>query len=295
MAGLIRLVTLGYGTIESIPVYHYSPGSSVARIITTPPAKMPFSCDWCLIGELNYPPEIYSYECVSPEDLVEFIAGKWRTNLVFLDGVEPGALPESRELVAKLKTSGIDVGIRTQGFKELSVTGSFVVLDYIPEGYTVAGARLKVLKSLEKLVKNDVYLEVHVYLDRPLPESLAPVIDVIGREIPIHVFIRDARDWEIIRLERSLSGRLDYLYIHSQVLSKLETRCPACGSFIALRDEGILLRLELSDDGKCPVCGKPIPFGGSLSKETKGSLRRESRGETIWYHPRALPLEKSRC
>jgi len=290
---MLRIVSLGYGTMESIPVFHYNPGGSVVRAVLIPVTRIPVNCDWCSVGELNKDPSVYAPQCISEGDLIRLASDRWRADSILLDGVEP-ALHSIRW---STEVRGLTLGVRTQGFASGVDWGTwdYVVFDYFPGGYDSSEVIDKVIATLRSISRQGVHIEVVAYYRSGQAEELNRLGEVLPRDTPIHVIAPDASIWEVRSLYREIGRGFDFVYIHGSSDKRLDTRCPSCGAFIALRRTGLLDRLEISDDSRCPKCGTPIPFGGSISKGTPRLLALETGGDTVWYHPAALPGVGKEC
>ncbi len=211
----------------------------------------------------------------------------WRPSVAVLDGFEPLGTISIEEFRGALK-EGLMVGARIHGVADLA---GLEALDFsVTEdhssltGFSEAGGRL--LKAVSVMVKAGVHVEHVVYSVEPEVESLKDTVEVLADlEVPLHVFIENPRSWSLInRLYESLRGKLNYVYVHSEAYSILETKCPSCSTVVMARSPGILKASALTG-GLCSKCKTPIKLKGPVLNRTPERISRITGGRTLWYNP----------
>jgi len=290
----LEVSTIGYSTLESIPTFHYDPGHPVLRLIVPPKTTVPIIFFNDFLDELNRSPGTYSTESVRLEELLRLVK-RWDVRTIFFDGIEP-MKDDVMEAVEFFKKEGIHVGIRTQGFSDVDQLklADFIIFDVSPEGFKDVDSKIRVYKLLEELTMLDIHVEVVIHMTKESPPLIVPIINnVKRREIPLHIKVYEPRGLGYEPFLRLTKRSLDYVYVHAGGFSMLDTRCPRCGNYVAVRERGILVRLEVDERLRCPRCRNPLYFRGDISKSTPKRVIRETRGEVVWYHLRALPLTRS--
>ncbi len=289
--------------MENIPIYHFDPGHTALRLISVPLFKIPINFPTDFLENLNRDPSAYSYKCVDITDLIE-LAKRWSVRAIFLDGIEPLSIPYIDVCLKELKDVGFHVGARTQGVISSKTVMElvdnsildFLLVDVSPEGYFDVETKITVYNFLRELTSTDLHVEVVVHMDVEKPPLLVPIINNIRkRNIPLHIKVYNPKGLGYNPFLKLTSRSLDYVYVHAGGFSLLDTICPNCKNYIAIRERGVLVKLELAEDLKCPKCGTRILFRGEISKMTPRRVVRETRGEVIWYHLKALPLRIRNC
>jgi len=300
----LKISSLGYSTIENIPIYHFDPGHTALRLIGVPSFKVPINFPTEFLKNLNREPFTYSYKCIDINDLIK-LAKRWSVKAIFLDGIEPLTISYIDVCLKRIKDKGFHIGARTQGIIPPKVATEFIndsILDFLlvdisPEGYFDVETKVNVYDFLRRITSiNLIHVEVVVHMDVEKPSLLVPVINNIKRrDIPLHIKVYNPKGLGYNPFLKLTSKTLDYVYVHAGGFSLLDTLCPNCKNYIAIRERGILIKLELTEDLKCPKCGTRILFRGEVSKMTPKRVIRETRGEVIWYHLKALPLRTRNC
>lgn len=277
----MRLVAVGYSTVEAIPLYHVSPGGSSLRLVVAGGGDLGIDCDWvevCSIARASMGEGVE----VSPARVAGY-ASRWRADVVMLDGIEP-LQRVGRSSLGQIAGKTL-LGARSQDPLEADTSlVSFMLVDHVePLGGRVPTHRL--VMGIERLKRVGVHVEVATYLEEPRYEEIIPLVEAVG-EYPLHVYIRDPRRGLPSFIER-LSRRVPYAYIHAGPHSRLDTTCPQCGAVLATRSEGALQRAILKGP-VCPRCGARVPVLGRVYESTPSRLYVVSRGGTEWIHPARL-------
>lgn len=285
---------IGIGTMESIPVYHFSPGGLAVRAVYSSIEYPVYKCDAfpiCVFGEGG--------RVLSPVEADSgFLldrARAWSAWSIFLDGLEPlnsmgeGALEELRENAGK---RGLSVGARSLGLVEGERLWAldYLVIDYMRDYALDPSIPGDAVKLLYKVLDSKLWVEVSAYLKTPDYGRLQPLVVALeGSDVPLHVFIEDHRGGGPVRdLYEKLRERLKYVYIHNDLYPELDTVCPNCGAPVASRSEGVLRVLEVRD-GSCWKCGYKIPLRVPVRKKTPEHLLLTlDEGGVKWYHPSQL-------
>ncbi len=295
----IKISTIGYSTMESIPVFHYDPGHTALRIITAPRERIPVNFTSPFLNELNRRPSSYSLYCTEPENLLKLLR-RWEAKALFFDGIEPLSNDEIVDFIKFTKSQKIHVGARTQGFlNDYSILKilDFIIVDIDPNGYEHAKDKINVYDLISEITKKGhMHTEIIVHLKVENPPLIIPLINNIKRrEVPLHIKIYEVKGLGYAPFLKITKNVLDYVYVHAGGFSLIETKCPKCGTCIAVRDRGYLVKLVLGPNMTCPKCGMSIPFRGDISESTPKKVIRRTRGEVIWYHPKALPIKIGNC
>ncbi len=289
----LGIASIGYGSVESIPVYHYMPGHTATRLVAPGVEEALYHCEGHPTCQYGHGAKAFETIPVPLKTLIAR-ARIWGTPILFLDGPEPLAQLGEEGLGELLKTArqaGLRVGARSLGLAPASLLEQvdFLVIDYVREYALDPSLHGEALLAL-KQVRGKVWVEVAAYLEEPRLEPLHPLLLALeGSRVPLHVYIRKHLGGGPVRdLYQELSRRLPYVYIHNDLYPYLDTNCPNCGSPIASRQEGLLRVLELRD-GKCWKCGAPLDFRGPVRKKTPVQVQVTAReGGVVWYHPSSL-------
>ncbi len=288
----VELAGIGYATIESVPAYHFIPGSIAARVVLAGGYGRLYECSAFPVCE-------YSSSLSSIPVRFERIlarAKSWRAATIVIEGPEPLASlsDEQFESILDARKHGFRLGVRVQGFSleaaERAREADLIVFDYLVEYTGDPGRRVTARRSLDIVLDSKAWVEVAAYIPRPEFASIAPIIDALeGTSVPLHLYIEDhAGGAAVTRLREQLEGAIDYLYVHNKPYEYLDTHCPRCGAPIAVREEGVLRAMEVSGDGSCWKCGYKITLVPPVNKRTPRVALLVARGGVAWYPPQGL-------
>ncbi|MEB2836489.1 MAG: hypothetical protein GSR80_001654 [Desulfurococcales archaeon] len=287
------VASLGYSTVEDIPLFHVAPGGSALRVVLPAQARLPggLSCPgWCgILGELTRAAGSEEAVQVPVGDIVS-LARRWRVDVVSIEGVEPALDDQLGELASKARSSGLTVAVRTQGLAppdSLIDSADVIIFDYITliddPAYKVSATT-----SLEGLASSGLLAEVNVYIDEPLVETLTPVLHSLSRNTVLHLHIGNPRGGGAARQLYDIARkRVPYTYLHAPPYDRLETYCHECGALVAVREASRLVALK-APGGRCWRCGAKLPLRGPLYEATRATILRRSGGGTVWHDPRVL-------
>ena len=280
----LNIGALAVSTMESIPVYHYSPGGSALRIyIATRYGELLGECDLdiCLVARGIV---------AGVETRLEYIAAlsnRLGVDVIFIDGVE--GLGEAGDGVARRlrDLSKKPLGVRLQGLSDKTLESlrtsldsiDFIVIDYLVP-YLVGDASVNAasrLYSLAELLRGyDGIVEVIAYVNSRL-KDLDKAIDLASRLSSIlHVYVEGGEGVTggfIEGLLERIKREITYPYIHATTNEATDTSCPNCGTVVALRKNNILLALE-HENGHCPRCRAKLLFKGRIRAKTETRIRR---------------------
>ncbi|BAA79991.2 hypothetical protein APE_1007.1 [Aeropyrum pernix K1] len=291
----LTVAGLGVSTVESVPLYHYRPGGLVLRLYTGPhgsPRPGGGASSRCLewgveVCEWMSRPGSFPAYTVGLERL-RGLAGRWGVEAAVLDGLESWLhAPCARRL-------GLPLAARTQGLLEPGAE-ELGLLEALAAEYTYllggGGSNLALARTVEEAVGKGVWVEVVVYMPRPVESSLlAPPLQA-AREAgaPLHLVVLDhGGGGPLSRLAAEVERLHWPVYIHSPPYSRLDTRCPRCGTVVATRREGLLDAMQLASGGRCPRCGAGIPVKGGWRGGTPRWFRRLAPEGVYWIDPRIL-------
>ncbi len=281
----IPVSMIGYGTMESIPVFHYMPGGIAARVVIQGYENPFYECKpfpICIFGGGRVALEAYPV----PIPRVIDRARAWRVESVFIDGLEPLILRESRILAETAREAGFIVGARTMGGVDGSILGllDYVVIDYI--AYYALDPSISVdTINLLSSIGDDVWVEVSVYIPKPDIEYLLPVVEVTGPDTPLHVHVEDhGGGGPVKKLYEELTRKYKFVYIHNDLYYYLDTQCPRCGAPVASRSHGFLRALE-AEGGRCWKCGEPLPLHRIARKKSPRRIWLINAEEGVAWYP----------
>lgn len=288
----LDIAGIGYATIESVPAYHFTPGSIVARVVLSGDYGRFYECTAFPVCE-------YSGSLASLPVRIERIlarAKSWRASTLVIEGPEPlaGLREDQLESLLGIRKHGFRLGVRVQGFSleaaERASQADLIVFDYLVEYASDPGVRVTARRSLDIILDSKAWVEVAAYIRRPEYASVAPLIDALeGTSVPLHLYIEDhAGGAALTRLKEQLEEVIEYLYIHNKPYEYLDTNCPRCRAPIALREEGVLRAIEVGENNTCWKCGYKIALVSPVNKRTPRVALLVARGGVAWYPPQGL-------
>ncbi len=292
----VGVAGIGFGTAESIPIFHVLSGGSVVRVIINAQVQPGVDLEGC--DDFNDIVELYTASIegqtlknADSNSLIR-IAKQWHANGVSLEGFDLSVLGDGlQDIIDDLRLQGLKVGIKTASLKHVYDV-DFVSLDlfnHCSKGIEVSGLELD--KYLGQAQRQGSWVEVSVYMRRAVPEEVIGEASITGSHgFPLHVhLIEHGGGGPVRELYSRLRSINPFVYIHVDLYDELNTYCPRCGSPIAYRDGAALKLLELNDDA-CWKCGYRLPFRYIISKKTSRQLLALSGGGVRWYDPRAVML-----
>jgi len=290
--GMVRLemAALGLSTVESLPLFHYSPGGLAVRPLMIGAERPLYNCegfDVCLFARGPSGFEVYEV----PLDKVLARARAWKADLLFLDGLEPlaGLSREALAIVAEeARRRGLAVGARTMGYRldpSMLDLLDVVIVDYMPDYWHDIAMSVDAIRAVKESLARDVWLEVSAYIKEPDKHRLHPLLLALkGTPVPLHVYVEEHRGgMPLTRMAEELRREREYVYIHNDLYPSLDTECPKCNAPVASRDEGVLRVLELGEGGGCWKCGHPLPFHRVQRKKTPERILYTLGGVSAWY------------
>ncbi len=291
----LRVAAVGYATVESLPLFHYMPGSTVARVVVGGLEAPIVECEAFEICRYARGEEALQLHEV-PLDEIIYRARRWGVDSIVFEGPEPLVELERvgvERVVEEARSRGLRVGLRTFGLSDPPPgLFDFILFDYVAKYAGSLRLAIEEVDALERLASDSgTWLEVAVYLrEVESYEDLSPVIRAVReRKPPLHVFVEHHKGGATItRLREDLRGRLPYYYIHNKPYEYLDTYCPKCGSPLIVRDEGMLKVSEVGDDGSCWKCGYKVSLIGPARRKTPRRVLLLAKGGTAWYPPRSL-------
>ncbi len=283
-----RPVAEAIDPIEKKPLYHFLPGSLSYSISTV---GCNFRCLFCQNYHISqYPVEERGIpgEFVSPEEIVER-ALFYRAKSISYTYTEPTIYFEYALEIAKIaKEKGLKNVFVSNGY--MSVKAIELIAPYL-DGINVdlksfrddfykklCGARLRpVLDSLKSLKKAGIWVEVTTLIipeKNDDPEELKDIAgfikDELGAETPWHISrfyptykMQDHYPTPVETLEKAYEiGKamgLKFIYLGNVPGHPLDnTYCPSCGKLLIKRAGFNIVKLEITEEGRCPACGAKI-------------------------------------
>ena len=280
--------------IESVPLYHFMPGS---RCLVVGSAGCNLDCHYCsnsFIARVD-PAEVI-LSAVDTDTVLRRTGQTGSASLVFGVNEPAVSFPGFIRLAGKCGEIGIPVGALTNGFlteksaRKLGEICSAVNIslkgfrDEFYRDYTGGGSVGPVCESIRMLSEM-----VHVEITTPVVpgvndmdlENMAEFIASCGRDIPWHIFRlqpeykmagrETSSVSEIAERVESMRKILPNIYFGNFVGSEwVSTLCPQCGAAVIERIStggcgAKMIGCSLS--GKCcESCGAEIPIHGEIAK-----------------------------
>ncbi|MGC9347688.1 MAG: AmmeMemoRadiSam system radical SAM enzyme [Anaerolineae bacterium] len=288
------LYTLVYGKviarhvdpIEKKPLFHFHPGSRAYSVAT---AGCNFRCAWCQNYDISQMPRDHERilgQEADPEEIVEVAQTSDCLSIAYTY-TEPTIFFEYSYDIARLAK---DVGIAnvyvTNGFMtHMAIEAIHEYLDaanvdlkaFRDETYReYVGARLQpVLDSMKLMKQLGIWLEVTTLLipgindDREeLEDAAAFIAEELGPETPWHLSryfpaykMRDVPPTPEATVTKAMEigqeAGLRYVYAGNSQ-QNMSTSCHECGHSLVRRAGYVVIRNQVTEDGKCPECGTPV-------------------------------------
>ncbi|MCE4606544.1 MAG: hypothetical protein F7B59_04335 [Desulfurococcales archaeon] len=255
--GYIRLLGLGRCLPEALPFYHYCLYSTCLRITPLHSRTLPFECNTCSIGQLNFPPDVAFPARVNIVKIRGLING-WKPCCVFLDGIEP----LENINIDTVEALGIPLSARTQGYSEIPGNIEAIVFDVFPGMYNGVGG-VKVLETLSNIAQSGLHVEVVFYLNQLRAAPIAPYLQSLPSSTIIHLDYQGVASLsKAEKLRESLKERgYNYIYLRdSERWIWDDTECHQCGNRIVSRRNSIAIGHHVTSNCKCGYCGVQLPF-----------------------------------
>ncbi len=283
----VRVVALGLGLVEAVPLYHAYPGMIAARIVVPPPPGVRLDCGgWeeCSHLETTGAPEGVEL----PLRVVAGIVSRWRAALAVLDS------PES--WVAARGFTGLPgvLAVRSIGALEpgkSSLQGASVLKAEYVAAYTGEPAmNVRLSRTVDKAVEAGLHVEVDVYMPVASMEHALPALEAAkSNELPLHVHVEDPQGGGPVRsLYEALRRRHPLTYVHAGIYSQRDTDCPRCGTPLISRSRGYYTSSSLTPEGACPRCGARLKILGGAPRKPDPRAHIIWRRRVEWYDPRFL-------
>ncbi len=274
--------------IESIPFYHFYPGS---RCLATGTTGCNFRCRYCSNAYFaKEDPELQQDRLYSltPRELVG-MARKLNCRTIIFNINEPAvSIPSLLEVAGEARTAGIPMGCLTNAYTTAEATELLASIfsffnislkglsDRFNKTYIGIESVQPVLRNIRRLAQIR-----HVEITTPViqgvndgeMDAMADVLAGMDAEIPWHVFRLLPED-EMMNAEypsisaidaalQSVRKKLPYIYFHNFVGSDwVNTVCPDCATVVIERISlgcggDRLSRISCMDD-RCPGCGRKL-------------------------------------
>jgi len=290
-----KLYSLVYGKIiaehvdpiEKKPFFHFFPGSKAFSIGTV---GCNFHCKHCQNADISQYPQEHKGQIIgqdrTPQEIAEAAqAAECRT--IAYTYTEPTIFFEFAYDTARLahkkgiKNVFVSNGYMThEAAQEMAPYLDAINVDlktFNDKTYTeICGARLKpVLKTIELMKELGLWLEVTTLIIPGLNDTekelreIAGFVKGVGPEVPWHVsqfhpayklMDRSSTPVATVRRARDIGREEGLHYVYEGNVpgdGGESTYCPACGAQL-LERQGLILRRNRLQHGKCPECGTAI-------------------------------------
>lgn len=286
-----RISLLMVSRIESLPVFHFWPGS---RTLVFATGGCNFDCHYCSNAYLarSDPGEVYWME-MEPELLLRRARQAGCHNLAFAMNEPTVSLEYFEAVAAEARATGLSIGCLTNGYQtpeaavRLAAASDFINLSV--KGFSDAFYHeyADAPEGLSPILRNLEYFHRHTHLEVTTPvvaglndEDIKPLAEWLERldaHIPWHVFrllpeykMADREYPDISRLELRLQEakrHLHHVYFGNFAGSRwLTTNCPSCGreviERVGLGGCGVKPLSFSLEAGKCLTCGSPVSIVG---------------------------------
>ncbi|QTA37235.1 AmmeMemoRadiSam system radical SAM enzyme [Thermosipho ferrireducens] len=282
------LYTKNYGDISSIamdpiekkPLYHFKPGTKILSIGTW---GCNFKCGFCQNWEISQ--EKPPIKVVTPQQIVDIAVSRNSSGIAYTYS-EPIVWYEFVLDTSRLAVkNGLYNVLITNGYIELEPLKLLIqnihAMNIDLKGSNkdfyrkeCGGDYESVLKVIEYAIKSGVWVEVTTLVipgkndnEEELINEFKALSD-INKDIPLHLsryfpsYNYDISPTSIEKLERLYDVAkefLNYVYIGNIFNKKYETTyCPECHSEIISREGYDVQIKNLTEEGKCSICGRNI-------------------------------------
>jgi pyruvate formate lyase activating enzyme len=288
--GSIALTTCGlvsgYGSdpIEKKPLYHFYPGSTILSVGSY---GCNLRCDFCQNWHISNGRNPMPGKRMKSEQIVSDaldipgnigIAFTYNEPVVWIEFMLATA--------GKAKEAGLATVMVSNGYvNEKPLKDILKVIDafnidlkfFSDESYRkyTGGTLAPVLRSMSQIASAGRHLEVTTLVIPGLNDSDDEIKDIAawiasecGRDTPLHLSRYHPAHKrttgptpvsKLVELHRLASESLSYVYIGNAYSPRLsDTRCPGCGTTVTTRTGYITDFQNLTDSGKCSLCGHTI-------------------------------------
>lgn len=285
-----RYSSFGVTHIESIPFYHFQPGS---RTFNLGGAGCDLDCHYCSNAYVaRSDPEPLLIHELKPHHLVTKARQSGCHNIAFGINEPTVAFPSLVELAGVAKAAGMPTGVLTNGYMQPEIAEAMgdafafvnvsikAMRDDFYRSYVGVPSVEPVLRAVE-ILHRKTHVEVSTPIvtgqnDGDIP-AIASFIASVDKNIPWHVF-RLLPEYKmsgvarpgVDQLNEALTAarqKLPYVYFGNFVGSLwMNTLCPTCGTVVVERTNiaGCVAKPRAYQlaDGKCTACGAAVAIAG---------------------------------
>jgi pyruvate formate lyase activating enzyme len=299
------IFTLIYGAVSSLscnpiekkPFHHFCPGSLA---LTSGAWSCNFDCPWCQNWHISKQPPSGG-RFISPEAFVARAQqiGCQGTSVSFNEptlslewALDVFPLARAAGLYNTFVTNGYMTEMALKVLAEAGLDGMNVDVKGDAEAVRRhCGADIEVVWRNCRLARElDVWVELTTLVipevndDVDVLRGIAQrVVDDLGPDTPFHLsgyhpdYRFTAPPTPVSTLERAreigLQAGLNYVYLGNVATHHGEhTFCPSCGTILAERGLLTLLRCDVTQDGRCPACGRVIAGVGWHWRENADTM-----------------------
>ena len=275
-------VSMSIEPIEKKPLFHFFPGRSILSYSTV---GCNFSCKFCQNWSISQAsPEDFDVEYVAPEKVVENAEKSLGIAHTY---TEPTIYFEYAYDIAKLgKKAGLKNVLVTNGYineeplKKISRVIDAVNIDlkaFNDNFYEkICGARIEPVLKAIKNYQRKCWIEVTNMIIPGLNDNSDEIKQMcewlysVNPSIPLH-FSRffphykmkdiDSTDLKTLTKAKEIAEEAGLKYVYLGNTGKSENSfCPFCGGIVVERKDFYVINSYLTEDKKCPKCGKKLDF-----------------------------------
>ena len=297
-----ELYTLVYGDISSMaanpiekkPFFHFWPGSYALTVGTW---SCNFTCPWCQNWDISkYEPHPRDASYISPEKLVKatLVQHCQSTSISFN---EPTLLLEySLDLFPLARKQGLYNTYVSNGYMTLEALSMLRLagmdaIKFDVKGDTEAvkrycGADANIVwRNIREAKRLGMHVEVVVLVIPRVNDSDSSIREIVnlhlekaGPNTPLHftqfyptyqMTDRNRTPVETLEKAHNIAREMGVRYVYTGNVpghNYENTYCPNCQNLLIERYGFDIVRVSLTDEGRCPNCGEPQPIIGSYKK-----------------------------
>jgi len=277
------------------PLSHFHPGALVMSIATV---GCNFRCQFCDNWAISQERDIAGRD-FPPEDVVratenygcQGISYTYTEPTIFFEyAYDTAILAHKKGFFNTFVTNGY---MRAEAVKKIASYLDAATVDFKGAGdpefykkFSSVPSVEPIYESMKEMKKNDIHIEVTNLVIPKMGDSLERIRELaawirenLGEETPLHLLrfhpdykLIDIPSTEIKTLEKAYEvardSGLNYVYLGNAPGHRYEnTYCPQCQELLIRRYGFDVSRWNITDDMRCPKCGKQIAIKGKFHRE----------------------------